>query len=336
MDLKQTLKDLQNHIDYSFKNKQNFRKKQNQFADIIFYRIIIIYLATDIIITLIDYFLKNDNLTIPLLSSLLVITGFAVAVYITIEHPFLSYTLLVPLIDIGVAYYIAKSFVQLKLLFLFYIVICVITYVVFVFILQINLLRKITPQLAFIPPIIAIVSQTVIKYKNLLFDLMTNNMSGKVEKMLFNDNYLVIKNKKDFVKKFYEMYSYISVNRTSDIFYNQLSVWISGLTLTFVIGGIFITIRTHYLNARANKKWKELIYSNSVQYKDLRECAYIGGTEYENLILNNPQFLKKIKAAEKNIEKEKGWEDRIRDKKSNLKKDITDYINKLRKIISDK
>lgn len=196
MNLKQKLKDLKNHIDYNFKNKQNFRKKQNQVADIIFYKIVIIYLVIDIIIDLVDYVLRNNNITIPnnitisLLSSLLAITGLAVVVYITIEHPFLSYTLLVPLIDIGVAYYIAKLFVQLKLAFLFYIVICVISYIVFIFLLPINLFRKITPQLAFIPPIIAIVSQTVIKYKNLLFDLMTNNMSDKVEKILKLSNFL--------------------------------------------------------------------------------------------------------------------------------------------------
>lgn len=114
MNLKQKLKDLKNHIDYNFKNKQNFRKKQNQVADIIFYKIVIIYLVIDIIIDLVDYVLRNNNITIPLLSSLLAITGLAVVVYITIEHPFLSYTLLVPLIDIGVAYYIAKLFVQFK------------------------------------------------------------------------------------------------------------------------------------------------------------------------------------------------------------------------------
>ena len=40
-------------------------------------------------------------------------------------------------------------------------------------------------------------------YKNFLFNLMTNNVSGKVENMLFSNNYLTIKNKKDFVKKFF-------------------------------------------------------------------------------------------------------------------------------------
>ena len=34
MNLRQNLKDLQNHTDYSFKNKQLFREKQNKFADV--------------------------------------------------------------------------------------------------------------------------------------------------------------------------------------------------------------------------------------------------------------------------------------------------------------
>lgn len=324
MNLKQNLKNLQNHIDYSFKNKQNFREKQNQFADIILLKAAIIYVVIVIFIAIIPNYFKLNKLMFVLLISLLVFIGLVGAITTTIEHPFLSYILLVPLIDIGVAYFIAKLITQLKLLFLIYVAICIVSYIIFVFLLPINLLRKMNPQLAFIPPIITIVSQMIIKYKNLLFNLMSNNTGGKIEKILFNDNYLTIKNKKDFIEKFNEMYSYISTNRTSNLFYNQLSVWISGVTLTFVIGGIFITMRTHHLNTKANKKWKELIYSNSVQYKDLIECAYIGGDEYENLILNNPPFLKTIKSQEKNIEKEKSWKDRIKDKKDNLKKDILD------------
>lgn len=161
---------------------------------------------------------------------------------------------------------------------------------------------------------------------------MTNNAGTKVENMLFSNNFLTIKNKEDFVKKFYEMYNYILSNKASDSFYNQLSVLISGLTFTFTIGGIFIIIRTHYLDRKANKKWKDLIYSDCVQYKDLKECAYIGGTDYENLILNNQQYLVNIKNEEKNIEKEKNWKDRIIDKKERIEKNISDYFNKILKI----
>lgn len=44
MNLRQNLKDLQNHTDYSFKNKQLFREKQNKFADIILLIISIVYI----------------------------------------------------------------------------------------------------------------------------------------------------------------------------------------------------------------------------------------------------------------------------------------------------
>ena len=107
---------------------------------------------------------------------------------------------------------------------------------------------------------------------------------------------------------------------------------ISGLTLTFIICRILITIRIHCLDRRANRKCKELIYSDCVQYGDLKECAYIGGTNYENLILNNPQYLEIIKNEETNIEEEKNWRDRIRDKI----KSVSDYINEMWEIINVK
>jgi len=325
MNVRQNFKNLRNHTDYSFKNKQLFREKQNKVADIILLRISVIYIVALILIALIGNALKNTNLILFLLISLLVIVGLVFVIGIIIERPFFSYILFLPLIDIGIAYTIASFTNQVRLIFLFYVGICIIASFIFVFILPINIFRKLTPQLAFIPPIITIVSQTIMGYKNFLFNLMTNNVSGKVENMLFSNNYLTIKNKKDFVKKFFEMYNYILTNKVSNSFYNQLSVLISGLTLTFIIGGILITIRTHCLDRRANRKWKELIYSDCVKYGDLKECAYIGGTNYENLILNNPQYLEIIKNEEKDIEEEKKWRDRIRDKI----KSVSNYINEM-------
>lgn len=39
MNVRQNFKNLRNHTDYSFKNKQLFREKQNKVADIILLRI---------------------------------------------------------------------------------------------------------------------------------------------------------------------------------------------------------------------------------------------------------------------------------------------------------
>ncbi|MDK6869433.1 hypothetical protein, partial [Lactobacillus paragasseri] len=58
---------------------------------------------------------------------------------------------------------------------------------------------------------------------------------------------------------------------------------------------------------------KNIIYSSSVKYNDLIECAYIGGRNYENLILSNVDFIKIIKDEEKDISEEKSWKERMKD-----------------------
>ena len=95
-------------------------------------------------------------------------------------------------------------------------------------------------------------------------------------------------------------------------FYNQISIIFAGLILTFVISSIIVTCRTHQLDVKANKIWKNIVYSEvkDIQYKHLVECAYIGGTKYENLLLNNPQFLKIVKNNEQDILSEQDWEDK--------------------------
>lgn len=161
MNLRQNLKDLQNHTDYSFKNKQLFREKQNKFADIILLIISIVYIIAVILIPLVGNAFKNTNITLFLLISILLIACLGFAIGVIIEHPFLSYVLILPLINIGIAYIIATLFNQVKLIFLFYVITCIVASIIFVFLLPINIFRKLTPQLAFILPIITIVSQII-------------------------------------------------------------------------------------------------------------------------------------------------------------------------------
>lgn len=57
-----------------------------------------------------------------------------------------------------------------------------------------------------------------------------------------------------------------------------------------------------------------IVVQLATNYKDLIECAYIGGRNYENLILSNVNFIKLIKDKEKGISKEKSWKERMKDR----------------------
>lgn len=332
------LEDLKAHIGYSFKNKQIFRSKQKQFVDSWSCKIggwcFLIYL---LLVGLSIFKLLNLVVMLVILGFLGLLIILTVAIIALVKYPYISYIVLIPLLNYGVAYVTVQVVNQNELLLIFYLILCLISYTLLMLFLPINIFRKMTPQLAFIPPIITILSQMIAEYKNVLFNLMTNNINKKLTNEFLNNGYLVIKNKNDFINAFYEIYNYLLLENKANEFYNQISVVFAGLTLTFLISGVIVTLRTYRLDLKANKMWKNIIYSEvkDIQYKDLVKCAYIGGTKYENLLLNNPQFLQIVKDNEEKIANEKNWKDKTQDIVNNWKNSINNYFKNL-KDINDK
>lgn len=76
----------------------------------------------------------------------------------------------------------------------------------------------------------------------------------------------------------------------------------SGLTLSFVIGGFIVTKRVDKSKKKAREIYRNKIITDNFNYKDLKECSYFGGEEYEHLLLNNKITRNKIFNEEKNLD----------------------------------
>lgn len=310
---------LKNHNEYSFKNKQKFELQQKEYVNFWMYRIFIMW----IVLYLLIYFIFilqviPQNLFIQRILGIMVIIILAIIIIVLliiecIGHLMMSYIFGVPLLAFLLTYVICSCIKHSQVILFAYFIVCLISYSFFIFILPINIFRKITPQIVFLPIISSIVVQLITNYRDVMLNYTMSGITDKVSNSFFKDNFMPIKSKSDFIKFLYEMYVYLFVERKTNIFYNQLAELCGGITLTFLIGGIIVTIRTHYLDSKADKKWKNIIYSSSVKYNDLIECAYIGGRNYENLILSNVDFIKIIKDEEKDISEEKSWKERMKD-----------------------
>lgn len=83
---------------------------------------------------------------------------------------------------------------------------------------------------------------------------------------------------------------------------SYISIMSSGLTLSFVIGGFIVTKRVNKSKKKAREIYRKKIITDNFNYKDLKECSYYGGEEYEHLLLNNKMTRTKIFNEEKNLD----------------------------------
>lgn len=313
------IEQLKSYSDYKFKNKQKFESQQRRYIQMWIYRILVIYIFIYLFFLFILIISQIRLKFILFIGGIMVLVAVAmtlIALLIIefIKHPMISYIFGVPVLAISLTYAICSSRQLSKATLLTYFIVCLILYSLFILILPINIFRKITPQIAFLPVISSIAVQLATNYRDIIFNYTMNGISDKVSNSFFKNDFTSLRSRADLIKCVYEMYIYLFVERKTNMFYNQLAELCGGITLTFLIGGVIITIRTHHLDLKANKKWKNIIYSSSIRYSDLIECAYIGGRNYENLILNNVNFIKVIKDEEKDISKEKSWKEKIKEK----------------------
>ena len=196
------LKDLKNHIGYSFKNKQEFQSNQKQFVDTWRNRVFVMYIIGLIMLFMISKL--EPRILVWFTISLISMVFITIMLSVFIKYTFVSYVFIIPLFDYAIA---SSVFEQSRQIFLLYLTLCFVSYIAFVIFLPINIFRKITPRLAFIPTIITIVTQIVLSYKDVIFSLMTNNVSDKVTHSLFDDTYLNVRNEKDFINMLYAVYN---------------------------------------------------------------------------------------------------------------------------------
>ena len=97
-----------------------------------------------------------------------------------IEHSMMSYIFGVPLFAFLLTYVICNYIKHPQAILFAYFIVCLISYSFFILILPINIFRKITPQLVFLPVISSIAVQLTTNYKDIIFNYTMNGISDKV------------------------------------------------------------------------------------------------------------------------------------------------------------
>ena len=301
-------KRLKEHEDFKIKDKTNYRDKQKDFANLsglIFWLAMIILLVIDIILHLI---IKNKN-TIGLEILFIIVIFcivFSLLYYGAIFFPRLIFIGGIPLFsvlffyDISPYLFLNLNQVEELVIYLFF---CFLFYIFWIFLLPINIFRDLIVNISFIPTLISVFVQIINSALDWIFNLATNNSEEKIIKHLMNVKDI---SRSNFTDLFSNLYNYTIINVQKNLFSSKLSIVLAAITLTFLISNVLIILRTNHLNKKANKKLHTLIFCNEkpVNYNNLIDCAYFGGTNYENYILANSTFRKIILEKENIINAE--------------------------------
>lgn len=188
--------------------------------------------------------------------------------------------------------------------FCIYLFITGICYVLYVLILPLHILRKLNKKTVIISAILTISSTVLIQFSSLFTNIMINehqmflkkemikrdtSFSKEIINFLSNEDIINIINhfiRKELMEEFTGIFSLLTV----------------GLTLSFLIGGLLVNLRL----SKAKKKAKTILYSSllaniDMEYEILIKCAYLGGDEYESIIMSNSNLLQIIKQYETTI-----------------------------------
>ena len=228
------------------------------------------------------------------------------------------YYYLIPMVILLFTLDYVKSFSDIKSI-LIYIIWVFIAYSVFVILLPLHSLRKITNTTwlfgvltTLLVPLLLeyffkyyIVNEVYGQISNepiTLETLMNLNLSAEVISF-FKENPDVI----ELIKRLREMSISIEIHS----FTSELSVIRFLLLTAYSLGTIIITSKIKLGKSKAKDLYNKIKSSPEVQYSELRDCIFYGGEEDENRIMDNESFRSKIISEEEKCDKNqdsKWWE----------------------------
>lgn len=90
-----------------------------------------------------------------------------------------------------------------------------------------------------------------------------------------------------------------------NVIFDELNTYISlystFITISYSFSGMLILIRISKNKNLAKSKFRDILLKSSYDYTSLIYCAYLGGEEYENLILNNDRLREVVIDHEKEM-----------------------------------
>ncbi|HAM1322890.1 TPA: hypothetical protein H9318_001310 [Listeria monocytogenes] len=216
----------------------------------------------------------------------------------------ITYCIGLPSLSIGICYFGIEHFSDLFTVvqLLIYLALATIFYLILIFGLPLNMLRKLSASTIIFSSLVTILIGVLTQAYSFLADNLGNkqaylttldkimnkeNLSSEI-KMFFMENEDFV----DIVNYFIELNMNYQLN-------NFIMPIATGLTLSFLISGLMITMRNSKKKTEANLLYREIVLiDKSISYEKLIKCAYLGGEEFELLILNNPCYVKIIKDRE--------------------------------------
>lgn len=233
--------------------------------------------------------------------------GLAVLIFIAFIGQFLSFAFkhttliycLIPIVSaviFGIARYSNADSILSKLplygSFIVYLMISLTLYLLITFLYPVFILRNLNATTVIIGSILTLIV-TIFGYfvsEYLTQEIVINLNRFGMEGLLPQNAKSFLSDNKEFAElstRFFEREKKIIVNR-------YIGIVSSGITLSFVLGGLLVTRKLTNAKKKAKKIYRNKISHGRFNYQDIKECGYYGGEEYENLLLTNPVTLAMI------------------------------------------
>ncbi|AOA00705.1 hypothetical protein BFC22_11680 [Carnobacterium divergens] len=196
------------------------------------------------------------------------------------------------------------NWVQIPIKLCIYLFITGICYIFGVLILPLHILRKLNTKTVIISAILTILSTVLVQSSSLFTSMIINEQEMLLTKEMIQQDTSFPKEIINFLQNedVISIINHFIKKEVTSEFTGAISLLSAGITLSFLIGGLLVTLRL----SNAKKKAKATLYTalignSNIEYNCLVKCAYLGGDEYENIIVSNPNLLKIVKQYETTI-----------------------------------
>lgn len=165
-------------------------------------------------------------------------------------------------------------------------------YVIFVLLLPIPYLRKVTSSTLIFGALLSIIIPVLMEHilSNYIIGQFTQPtmIMHKFSNILPNEfNYLLHKSGYiDEINEIIELLFLVIIKSKLKIFSTINFLWLSG----YVLGSFVINIKLKLGEMRASSIYDRIIYGEKVTYNTLRDVVYFGGDSYKNRIIDNVVF----------------------------------------------
>ncbi|AYW47840.1 hypothetical protein C7K38_05410 [Tetragenococcus osmophilus] len=178
-------------------------------------------------------------------------------------------------------------------------------YSIFVMKLPLHILRNLNSKTVIVSALLTVFSTVFIQSSSIFAEIMLKNQQALLTKETIQQDASFsteIKNVLMNADIINAINHFIRREFTLELT-NTLTLMTAGLTFSFLIGGLLITLRLTKTKMVAKKNFFTLLIDpcSQITYEDLIKCAYLGGYEYENMIISNTKCLNIIIKQETKI-----------------------------------